>query len=88
MTSFTEMVLVELEELQQRFDSYLSLVRAGETVLILDRRVAVARLVPPERKRPRIRAPTLPFDLRNLSRVEPLEEIDVVESLRRDRDER
>ncbi|MFZ0887993.1 MAG: type II toxin-antitoxin system prevent-host-death family antitoxin [Candidatus Binataceae bacterium] len=59
------MKVARIAELKNNLSRYLEHVRAGEPVLVLDRNLPVARIVPPERA-----SPASPGDDERLSRLE------------------
>jgi len=82
---------VMISELKAKLSSYLADVRAGQTVVVCDRRTAIARLVPFDQSADDFRvAPAtdrLP-SVRELPKVRMRKEMDVVAVLREDRDQR
>jgi len=82
---------VNVSALKARLSSFLSEVRAGETVLVCDRRTPIARLVPIEDEDDdfRIDPPSSPVrPLQQISRVRLRKKVDLVELLRQSRDQR
>ena len=80
----------KVSELKAHLSSYLADVRGGASVIVCDRNTPIARLVPAE-EHPglQVREPTRPLaDLRRIRGVRPRRAIDVVASLRLDRDQR
>ena len=79
------MTHARIAELKARLSEYLRRVRAGETLVVMDRATPVARIVPyaPEGEAPRARAPFRRFpSLQAVPLPPPLPlEIDVVDLL-------
>jgi prevent-host-death family protein len=85
------MLQAKVSELKSRLSAYLKRVRAGQTVLILDRATPIARLVPIETASVlMITEPTKAARhlLDHPSRVHLREPVDVVAAVRAERDER
>jgi prevent-host-death family protein len=81
----------KIAELKARLSAYLAGVRRGETVVVYDRSVPIARIVPFSEGGDglRIREPSLPLSaLRKLRPVRPTHPVDVVRLLRESRDQR
>ncbi len=80
-----------ISQLKARLSSYLSAVRKGETVIVRDRQTRIAKLVPYRRSSEEfhMEGPEgAASELQRLSPVKLLQPVDVVESLRKDREAR
>ena len=92
MWSELAMKSAKVSELKARLSAYLSAVRAGEEVVVFDRRTPIARVIPWEERtdadlpveEPIRRLPRLS----DLPRVRLLRRVDVVRLLRESRDQR
>ena len=84
------MLQARISEVKAKLSSYLARVRAGESVLVLDRNTPVAKLVPPDGQPGLlIREGAKPdAGLLKKSRVRLRRRVDVEALLRHDRDER
>jgi antitoxin (DNA-binding transcriptional repressor) of toxin-antitoxin stability system len=84
------MVQANISELKNNLSAYVAQVRAGETVLILDRHTPVARMVALDgNERVLVREPTVPKEqIMRRSSVHMKDLVDVVDLLRSLRDER
>jgi len=74
----------KISELKARLSAYLDAVRRGETVIVLDRKTPVARLVPIEREGEGWevdQASRPPRDIGDVRGVRPKKPIDVVQVL-------
>ena len=82
---------VMVSQLKAKLSSYLSAVRKGETVIVRDRRTPIAKLVPYSQSAEEFRlegAQQAASELQGLSPVRLLKPLDVVETLRADREAR
>lgn len=81
-----------VSELKAHLSEYLAAVRRGQSVLVCDRKIPIARLVPYEEGREdafEVLPASLPArDLTKLRGVRPKRPVDVVRLLREDRDAR
>lgn len=80
-----------ISELKARLSKYVALVRRGETIIVRDRNTPVAKLVPYEDERESLQLERPSLSLEELSGITPvklLKPIDLVRSLRQDRDHR
>jgi len=80
----------KVSELKARLSSYLADVRKGDTVVVLDRRTPIARLIPYENTQElKITEPThAPAKLRNLKPIRLRKKMDPVKFLREARGRR
>jgi prevent-host-death family protein len=81
---------VGVADLKAHLSEYLAEVRAGETIVVCDRRTPIARIIPEIEDELRItkRATRLLEDLWKIRGVAPNVPVDVVELLRESRDQR
>ena len=80
---------VMVSELKARLSSFLAFVRGGETVLVLDRRTPVARIVPYEDDDFRVDEPSRSgLELKSIPTVRLRKSVDSLELLQQDRNQR
>jgi len=80
-----------ISQLKARLSAYLAAVRKGETILVLDRRTPIAKIVPYDRGVHDLRLEGASSASGDLARIRPVrlrKRIDVVRMLREDRDGR
>lgn len=82
---------VMVSELKAKLSAFLAAVRAGESLIVCDRRTPVARIVPFEEGDEGfqvISAKKRTKSLKNLPKIQLRKPVDVVDVLREDRDQR
>ena len=80
---------VMVSELKARLSAFLAVVRGGETVLVLDRRTPVARIVPYEHDDFRVDEPSRTgLELKSIPTVRLRKSVDSLELLQQDRNQR
>lgn len=85
------MKTAKIAELKAKLSSYLAEVRAGDTVVVYDRKTPIARLVPYQEEPDDlsiIEASTSPAALKRIKGVRPRKRIDVDRLLRESRGDR
>ena len=80
----------KISELKARLSSYLAEVRKGDTVVVLDRRTPIARLIPYENTQElKVTEPIRPpAELRDLKPIRLRKKMDPVQFLREAREQR
>jgi prevent-host-death family protein len=82
---------VMISDLKAHLSALLAAVRAGETVIVCDRKTPIAKIVPIEEQRPRLSyiPATRPLsDIAKIRGVQPKHPVDSLAILRESRDQR